>query len=56
MKNGRFRDEEVSKCLGLSEFLKKSELKSLVDYCVNDIRKDEDKVFVHSHFRRYPKS
>ena len=55
MRNGRFRDREVSKFLGLSEFLKKSELKSLLDYCLYDILKDKDKVFVRSHFRKYPK-
>ena len=55
MRNGRFRGKEVSKFLGLSEFLKKGELKSLLDYCLNDILKDKDKVFVRSHFRRYPK-
>ena len=55
MRNGRFRDKEVSKFLGLSEFLKNSELKSLLDYCVCDIHKDKNKVFVRSHFRRYHK-
>lgn len=55
MKKGRIGNKEVSNFLGLSEFIKKSELNSLLDYCLNDILKDKDKVFVHSHFRRYPK-
>ena len=55
MKKGRLRDKEVSSFLGLSEYIKRCELKSLLDYCVSDIHKDKNKVFVRSHFRRYPK-
>ena len=55
MTYGGQRDKEDSSFLGLSEYIKKCELKSLLDYCVSDIHKDKNKVFVRSHFRRYPK-
>lgn len=56
MKNGRKRDEKVSK---LRDFLINSNMKPLLTFiCVNldDIdTKKKDKVYVHQHFRNYPK-
>ena len=56
MKNGRKRDEKVSK---LRDFLINSNMKPLLTFiCVNfdDIdTKKKDKVHVRQHFRNYPK-
>ena len=46
MKNGRFRDEEVSKCLGLSEYLDNSKITSLSEFINGKLDKHRS-MFVH---------